>query len=70
MPDGGKAKVEVDGRHISNLDFYGPGSREIVSHTFNGYGPGAHEIKLTVTGESVPASKGQGVYVFGMENLE
>lgn len=70
MPDGGKAKVEVDGRHISNLDFYGTGSRVIVSHQFDGYGPGQHEIKLTVLGESVAASKGQGVYVLGMENVE
>ena len=70
MRDGGKAKVEVDGKPAGVIDCYGPGSRIIVTHTYAGHGPGRHEIKLTLLGESAPESTGQGVYVLGMERCE
>jgi len=70
MKDGGKAKVEIDGKQAGVMDCYAPGSRIITDRVYSGYGPGRHEIKLTVLGEAPPESEGQGVYVLGMETIE
>lgn len=68
--DGGKADVEIDGKKAGIIDCYGPGARIIDQRTYSGHGPGRHEITITLLGESVAQSSGQGVYVLGMEAAE
>ena len=70
MKDGGKAKVEVDGKQIDVFDSYAPGDRVIAKQTYQGFGPGKHEIVFTVLGDSVSGSKGKVVYLLGIEATE
>ena len=62
--------MEIDGCRVDTIDCYGAGSRIITDYKYTGFGPGKHEIKLTLLGKAVPESSGQGVYVLGMEMTE
>jgi hypothetical protein len=63
-PDGGIARVSVDGRTVGAVNLYAAaaGTR---SRLFTGLGAGSHRIVIHATGSSVPASTGRAVSLDG-----
>lgn len=67
--NGGKARVELNGKDMGIIDLYGDGDRIHEHFDFLDEGAGRQSLKLTVLGEKNEKSKGQIIYVLGFETL-
>jgi hypothetical protein len=67
--DGAITTVTVDGKHVADVDQYGPGRGLPFQWEIRGLAPGRHTIRLTVTEGKNPASKDRYVNVQAFEAI-
>lgn len=60
-PDGGRARLRIDGQAWGDLDFHLPEPRSAVPAVFDGLGPGPHTLQLVVAEEASPGAQGRAV---------
>jgi len=70
--NGGVADVYLDGNKVATVDTYAPGNKEYEQVLYHaaGLAPGAHTIKIVVTGQHDPASSDAFVSVDGFDSFD